>query len=127
MPNPENIEDHKWEEGQSGNPKGRPKGSRNLSTILKEMLQQDVEVVGEDGEKKKLTFQDAIVKKLLTQANKGDIRAIIEIFDRTEGKAKQEIDQKTTLTDNRVDASKLTDQQLRQLDEIQRASGFSGS
>lgn len=75
-----------FQPGQSGNPKGRPKGSRNLSAILKDMLDQDVE---EDGQLVK--FSDAIVKRLIQKANKGDIKAIQEIFDRTEGKAKQEI------------------------------------
>lgn len=38
---------------------------------------------------------------------------------------KQEIDQKTTLKDERIDASKLTDDELRVLAEIQRKSGIS--
>lgn len=75
-----------FEEGKSGNPKGRPKGSRNLSSILKDMLDQDVEDEGQ-----LVKFSDAIVKRLIQKANKGDIKAIQEIFDRTEGKAKQEI------------------------------------
>lgn len=38
---------------------------------------------------------------------------------------KQEIDQRTTLEDNRIDPSKLTDDELRTLAEIQRKSGVS--
>lgn len=38
---------------------------------------------------------------------------------------KQEIDQKTTLTDQRIDASKLSDEELRFLAEIQRKGGTS--
>ncbi len=38
---------------------------------------------------------------------------------------KQEIDQKTTLKDARIDESKLTDEELRVLVEIQRKSGIS--
>lgn len=38
---------------------------------------------------------------------------------------KQEIDQKTTLKDERIDPSKLTDSELRTLAEIQRKSGAS--
>jgi hypothetical protein len=38
---------------------------------------------------------------------------------------RQEIDQKTTLKDERIDASKLTDDELRILAEIQRKSGTS--
>jgi hypothetical protein len=38
---------------------------------------------------------------------------------------KQEIDQRTTLEDNRIDPTKLTDDELRTLAEIQRKSGVS--
>lgn len=38
---------------------------------------------------------------------------------------KQEIDQKTTVEDKRIDASKLTDEELRFLTEIQRKGGIS--
>jgi len=43
---------NQFKEGESGNPNGRPKGSRNLSTILKEMLEEDVEVVMNRGQSK---------------------------------------------------------------------------
>lgn len=42
-----------------------------------------------------------------------------------EWREKQEIDQKTTLKDERIDPSKLTDSELRTLAEIQRKSGAS--
>ena len=87
-------DDTQFKEGESGNPNGRPKGTKNLSTILKAMLEEDVEVVI-DGKKERRQFQEVIIRKLLKKANDGEIRAIIEIFDRVEGKAKQEIDQKT--------------------------------
>lgn len=79
-----------FKEGESGNPAGRPKGSKNLSTILKEMLSEEIEV-NIDGEKTKKKFADIIVRKLVKKAHDGDLRAIQEIFDRTEGKAKQEV------------------------------------
>lgn len=82
--NTENLKP--FQPGESGNPSGRPLGTRNLSTILKEMLEQDVEVNGE-----KMPFKDSIIKKLIKKANDGNLRAIQEIFDRVEGKAKQEI------------------------------------
>jgi len=90
MPNPENIEPHKFPEGQSGNPKGRPKGARSMTTILREMLETETETEV-DGQKVKMTFQDSIIRKLLQKANKGEIKAITEILDRVEGKAKQEL------------------------------------
>lgn len=82
FPNP----DTQFKPGQSGNPNGRPKGTKNLSTILKTILEEEIE---DDGEKR--TFQEAIIRKLLKKAKDGDIKAIMEIFDRVEGKAKQEV------------------------------------
>ena len=94
MPKPENIEPHKFKPGQSGNPKGRPKGARSLSTILREMLEEPIEIVV-DGKKERREFREVIIRKLLKKANDGDMRAIQEIFDRVEGKAQQKIDHTT--------------------------------
>lgn len=91
MANPKNLREP-WKEGDpSPNPNGRPKGSRNLSTILREMLEEEIEVTV-DGKKERKQFQEVIIRKLLKKANDGEIRAITEIFDRVEGKAKQSIE-----------------------------------
>ncbi len=94
MPKPENIVPYQFKEGQSGNPAGRPKGSRNLSTILRELLDEEIEL--SDGEKKK--YKEVIIRKLITKANDGDLRAITEIFDRVDGKPTQEIHHEVTET-----------------------------
>ena len=97
MPNPENLNEP-WKEGDpSPNPSGRPKGSKNLSTILKAMLEEDVEVVI-DGKKERRQFQEVIIRKLLKKANDGEIRAIKEIFDRVDGKSKQEVQHSGEIT-----------------------------
>lgn len=36
-------EEHKFRPGQSGNPKGRPKGSKNESTILRELMERKLD------------------------------------------------------------------------------------
>lgn len=82
------IIEHQFKEGQSGNPNGRPKGVKNLSSILKEFLSEPVEV-NIDGIKTKKEFQEVLIRKLLKLANDGDMRAINTIFDRVEGKAKE--------------------------------------
>lgn len=87
-----NIENLKhFEPGQSGNPAGRPKGARSLSTILKEMLEQDIVTENENGNKIKKQCQDVIIQKLLQKGAKGDLRAITEILDRVEGKPIQAV------------------------------------
>jgi len=91
MHNKDNIVPHEFKKGESGNPAGRPTGTRNLSTILREMLEEDIDVVI-DGVKTKKQFKDAIIRKLLQKANGGDLRAIEHIMDRMEGKTTSHMD-----------------------------------
>ena len=63
-----------FKQGQSGNPKGRPKGIRNLNTDLEEELSQKI-VVSEGGMTKETTKQRAMIKSLFAKALKGDTRA----------------------------------------------------
>jgi hypothetical protein len=71
--------------GQSGNPKGRKKGKRNLQTDLEEELCRRVKVT-EEGQHKSLTLQQLVVKNLVRKAAKGETRAeklLIELIFRT--------------------------------------------
>jgi Family of unknown function (DUF5681) len=64
----------RFKKGVSGNPGGRPKGSRNLKTDLGKMLKKRI-TVREDGEVRKITQQEAILLGLFNQALKGDAKA----------------------------------------------------
>lgn len=66
MPNPQNIVNHKWKKGQSGNPKGRPKKIPDLSKAL-------ALVIGE--EKEDYNALEMILLKMRAEAMKGNIRA----------------------------------------------------
>lgn len=65
---------------------GRPKGSKNLTTLLRKYLKTKAEITHPtSGEKQKLAMQDIIAMKLIDLAQKGNIKAIREIWDRIEG------------------------------------------
>lgn len=92
MANEKNIEPHRFQPGESGNPAGRPKGSRNLSTLLREMLEEEIPVDLGNGQKANKKFKEVIIRKLLKNAADGRDKAIATIFDRVDGKAQQFID-----------------------------------
>jgi len=69
-----------FKKGASGNPKGRPKGSRNLKTDLVEELHGLVTIV-EKGKQKKLTKQQALIKRQMNQALNGDHKSVKLLLD----------------------------------------------
>jgi uncharacterized protein DUF5681 len=60
--------------GQSGNPKGRPKGIQNLNTDLEQELAVKI-LVTEGGAQQETTKQRAMLKSLFAKALNGDVRA----------------------------------------------------
>ena len=68
--------------GQSGNPNGRPKGTRSIPDILKKIGDEEGTLDG----KSKL---DVIMYKVFQYALEGKPWAVQFIADRTEGKAKE--------------------------------------
>lgn len=90
-----------FQPGKSGNPSGPGKGFKHLSTVLRDMLSEDLPVI-EDGKKVKKKLSDIIIRKLIIKAMAGDIKAIREILDRTEGKAGQMIEIKTSTDYSRL-------------------------
>jgi hypothetical protein len=61
--------DTRFKRGQSGNPRGRPPGAKNLSTLLNEALNELV-VVTENGGRKRISKRQAAFKQLLNDAAK---------------------------------------------------------
>jgi hypothetical protein len=70
----------RFERGQSGNPRGRPSGAKNLATLLTEALNETV-VIAEDGGRRKISKRQAIIKQLVNRSAKGDWRAIKLLLD----------------------------------------------
>ena len=70
----------RFQPGKSGNPKGRPKGSRNFLTLLEQELNKSISVT-ENGRKHKLTRLQAIVKRMVNSALNGDQRALLNLLE----------------------------------------------
>jgi hypothetical protein len=64
----------RFEKGRSGNPKGRPSGAKNLTTLFHEALNETV-IVAENGGRRKISKRQAIVTQIVNKAAKGDWRA----------------------------------------------------
>jgi len=61
--------------GQSGNPRGRKKGVRNLASDVKRTLEVPVKLT-EKGKRKRVSTQEAVLMRLRDQALKGDPRSL---------------------------------------------------
>ena len=65
----------RFRKGVSGNPRGRPKGSLNVATVLTRTLREKV-VINENGRRRTVTKLEAALKQLVDQAAAGDLRAL---------------------------------------------------
>jgi hypothetical protein len=73
--------------GKTGNPNGRPKGTRNRSTIVREWLEAIYSKTNPiTGKTETLQIQDHIVISLIGKALKGDVPAFKELMDSGHGK-----------------------------------------
>jgi hypothetical protein len=66
--------------GQSGNSKGRPKGSKNFITLLEKELNQSI-MVNENGKRKTITRMHAVAKKVVAGALQGDQKTVLTLFE----------------------------------------------
>jgi hypothetical protein len=64
----------RWRKGQSGNRRGRLKGTRNFKTELTEELGEIIDIK-ERGVARRITKQRALVKAMTAKAVQGDTRA----------------------------------------------------
>jgi hypothetical protein len=64
-----------FQPGQSGNPKGRPKGARNASSLAREALERPINVKVK-GTSRKMTVRKAAYFRLAERAVAGDVKAL---------------------------------------------------
>jgi hypothetical protein len=77
-----------WEKGKSGNPDGRPNGSKNFSTLFAIAIKKVAE-------KSEISLEDAEVELIITayaEAKKGNYNYYKDIMDRKYGQPTKPID-----------------------------------
>ena len=65
---------HQFQPGQSGNRKGRPKGTKNTATLLREILDRKIEV-RTGTTVRKISVREAILTRFAESALKGDTKS----------------------------------------------------
>ena len=72
---------HQFKPGQSGNPRGRPKGAKNEATILRQIFNKRL-TVREGSNSRKVSVLEAILLRAVEDALKGDHKAAVFILNR---------------------------------------------
>jgi Family of unknown function (DUF5681) len=72
---------HQFKPGESGNPRGRPKNTKNEATILRNLLNRRVEA-REGGKARKITILEAILLRFAEEALKGNTKTAAFLLDR---------------------------------------------
>jgi hypothetical protein len=73
-----------FKKGKSGNPKGRPAGSRGISVVLREVIRQKIPVT-ENGRTRRVPAIEVMFRRLANDAMRNDPRAlklILSLVDR---------------------------------------------
>ena len=107
--NDENLKPPK--KGEVRNPNGKPKGTRNRSTIVREWLSVEQTIKNPiTGEMEKLDQADMITLALISKARKGDVAAFKELMDSGFGKVTEVIQSEIKV----IDYPKLSEEQIQQ-------------
>lgn len=84
----------RWEKGESGNPNGRPKGSKNRSTIARRWLEVNQNLKNPlTGENETMSQEDLMTLALIKKAREGDVNAYKALMDSGYGAPVQQIEQ----------------------------------
>ena len=92
---PGNKIGNRFKKGETGNPLGRPKLTK-LTEALREQLAEAMPNAPER------TVAEAVARTLIREAISGNVQAIREIADRTEGKPMQKVDLDLQINDWRT-------------------------
>ncbi|MBB5716612.1 DUF5681 domain-containing protein [Sphingomonas aerophila] len=106
--------EYRFKPGTSGNPRGRPRGSRNFATLIQRELDRTITATV-SGRQTKVAKREAIIMRLVEKALKGDhksIEAILKYGD--EGSSEIKLPPMDT---DPARESEILDAYLRRLDD----------
>jgi hypothetical protein len=69
----------RFKPGQCGNPQGKPKGAKNLATVVGNAIKEKVAVT-ENGKRKMVSKLEVAVKQLVNKAASGDHKAMMQLM-----------------------------------------------
>ena len=83
----------RWQKGESGNPNGRPKGSKNRSTIARQWLEVNEDLKNPlTSEIERMSQEDVMTLALIKKARSGDVNAYKALMDSGYGSPLQQIE-----------------------------------
>lgn len=114
----------RFKPGQSGNPRGRPKGARNIETILRETLFAPITIV-DKGRRKKVPRIEALSRRLMDKGLSGDLRATLKMIEIAErlGFGKDETVGNSDLSSDEEDLLDVLSARARRLTENKGGAG----
>ena len=90
----DDIKEHEFKKGQSGNPNGRPKGSKNRSTIAKYWLSIEQDLKNPlSGDTETMSQEDLMTLALIKKAREGNVNAYKALMDSGYGAPVQQLEQ----------------------------------
>lgn len=113
---------NQFKPGTSGNPAGRPKGTKNLRTDLSEELAEMIPVT-EGGKRVLISKQRAMVKSLMAKSIKGDTSASRALISLIVGIEQADAERSVVITTTAEDLEVLNAYRERLLDEIEAEEG----
>jgi hypothetical protein len=105
--------------GRSGNPKGRPKGSRSVAAILRDIIQQKIAVT-ENGKTRRIPVIEVTFRRLAAAAMRSDPRAIkllLSLVDRYAASPETALQLEAVLAEDRAILAQYLQDSARPGDE----------
>lgn len=93
--------EHQFKKGQSGNPRGRPKGSKSFKTIVPRVMNEKLRVREADSIRT-MSKREAVVRTLVAAGLKGDLRAIDKLREYDPADDATDRDQAISVSDEEI-------------------------